>query len=212
MPLLVSLLVCQPFLIPHQVAAQQFDQVIKDTSTRLASAAYGYTSPITEEAPKIPERMVYNGQIAPDALGSPRTKVTPQGESMPTPTPKPLASPGSVTNSPLRSSVLKSGWSARCLTNPNAFGCCLDVLKLSGDLPDEKVSTRGTAATVPVIPLEISEGETALVITNEGKIGHAVKIKKENGKLKSILEGGMGYKSVGREVKPGAIKGEIKLR
>lgn len=113
---------------------------------------------------------------------------------------------------PLGSKLKSSGMAARgvdCSKTPNAFGCCLDVLKLSGDLPDAKVSRYGTAASVPVQPLTLEEGEETIVITNEGPVKHAAKIKKVEGKLKVVKEGGMGFNSEGREVLANQIKGEV---
>lgn len=98
-----------------------------------------------------------------------------------------------------------------CSTHPTAFGCCVSALKASGDLPKGTVTKNGTAGSIPVKPLDIKQGETAVIVTNEGPIGHVLEIKKEDGQLVSITEGGMGYKSVGRIVDPKVVKGEVNL-
>lgn len=83
------------------------------------------------------------------------------------------------------------------------------MLKLSGDLPDAKVTKYGTAASVPVQKLTLQEGEETVIITREGWTGHAVKVKKEDGKIVSVKEGGMGFESEGREILVNQIKGEV---
>lgn len=157
-----------------------------------------------------PEVIQPTSTPTPKPVQAPRKRVTPKPSSTPQASPSVEPSPVAVAKTKLKSStMIRRG--IDCAKTPNVPGCCIDVLKLSGDLPDVKVARDGTARTVPTKPLDIKEGETAIVVTHEGPINHVNKIQMKEGKLKVIKEGGMGYKSVGRELNPKVIKGEVAL-
>lgn len=89
-------------------------------------------------------------------------------------------------------------------------GDCIGELKRSGDLPNRRVTRDGFARTVPVKPLNIAEGEEKVISTKESSMGHVVKVKKVNGNLVSVQEGGHPV-GEGRVVDPAVVKGEVAL-
>jgi len=85
---------------------------------------------------------------------------------------------------------------------------CVTTLKLSGDLPMRSVSPTNLAQDIPTKPLELAEGATAVIKTNEGPIGHVLKVQRLQGNLVSIVEGGHPV-GVDRIVDPSVVMGEV---
>jgi len=85
---------------------------------------------------------------------------------------------------------------------------CVSTLKSAGLLPQGPVTKDGQAATIPVKPLDIKEGEKAVIRTAEGPIGHVLQIELKNGKYISTVEGGYAN-GVGRTVNPAVIVGQV---
>lgn len=148
-------------------------------------------------------------------------------EEMPEPTPDPTASnpltpqkpqdapqakkPVRVRQSPTK--PIKNAYSATtCARNPKALGCCVDVLKQSGDLPKGKVTKDGLARTIPTKKIEeLKPGTEMVVKTTESAMGHVVKVRVNNqGEAVSIREGGHSV-GEGRVVPKTVIVGEVVL-
>lgn len=87
---------------------------------------------------------------------------------------------------------------------------CVSTLKKAGLLPQGRVTKDGRAETIPVKPLQIREGEHAVIRTAEGPIGHVLQVTLEGGKYISTVEGGHSA-GVGRTVDPDVIAGEVSL-
>lgn len=87
---------------------------------------------------------------------------------------------------------------------------CVSTLKQAGLLPNKKVTTNGLAKTIPTKPLELKDGEKAVIKTKEGWTGHVVYVQKRGDKYISIVEGGY-VNGVGREVPPSVIVGQVAL-
>lgn len=83
---------------------------------------------------------------------------------------------------------------------------CVSTLRNAGiNVPRALDGAR--AVTIPTVGKEIAEGQTKVAITYEGgSFGHAVAVKKIDGKLISVVEGGY-INGVGREINPAVLKG-----
>lgn len=171
--------------------------------TRLASV--GATQTFAEETT----------QPSPEPTKEPTPTPTPvihEVVSEPTPAPrlalKPTVAPVVKPRAKPKSSVLR----VNCANNPTAAGCCVDVLKVNGDLPDAKVTKDGFARSIPSEKIkEFKPGEEMVIKTKESSMGHVLKVKiNEKGQAVSIKEGGH-PEGEGRIVDPKVIVGEVKL-
>jgi hypothetical protein len=87
----------------------------------------------------------------------------------------------------------------------NGYNCVTTLRAAGYSVPRTK---NGYAGTIPTSLQDISEGETAVAVTNEGPVGHVVAVKKVDGKLISVTEGNHPV-GVGRVVPDGVVKGFV---
>lgn len=87
---------------------------------------------------------------------------------------------------------------------------CVSTLKASNLLPKGPVTLDGYARTIPAKPLELKEGEKAVIKTKEGWTGHVLQVVKKGDQYISTVEGGHPV-GVGRVVPSSVILGEVNL-
>ena len=90
-------------------------------------------------------------------------------------------------------------------------GNCVLTLKRAGLLPQGRVTLNGYASTIPIKPLDLKDGERAVVRTTEGRgTGHVVYVEKRGDQYFSLIEGGYPG-GVGRSVPSSVIQGQVSL-
>lgn len=187
-----------------------------------AKRVSGYSNPIEEPKSVVPQPEVPIARHV-ASVSAATSPITLEGD-WPKPTPKPEIAKESpkpviqqVTIDPNKQYVRRTGtisfngYSLNCDANPNAVGCCVEVMKDAGLLPQGKVTGNGTAGTIAVEPLKLKEGESTVVVTREGAVGHTLAIRQDKDCKRIIKEGGAGRDRTGECLNEKVIKGKAKL-
>ncbi len=156
--------------------------------------------------------------VSPAATYEPRLLVAMAvNDPMLDPTPTPILKPQMVRIDPSKTYTRKTGIVAykgtrlNCDRYPNAVGCCVEVMKNAGLLPQGKVTGNGTAGTIATEPLKLAEGERTVIVTREGSVGHTLEVEMKEGEYVVTKEGGFGRSRLGESVDPTVIKGKARL-